>query len=281
MKEGVTAVMQWVLYHLFSRQCFDIVDLMLAEMEDVIYSAIRRHLLYGPYLFALLRMAKLVDIISYRMLPCTISTYSPAPATNIRHRYRALLVQAVGVLAAGGAEEEAPRMDIPVVPASLRCQNYSSLPMGRDQVESSNSRSSDFECTVLRELTSLRSQFERHTDYVAHMMHNMWEQVQDLREAIGLPRSTPPMPRVSSGRSPREPPCPPTSTDMPTSAGTAAPSSVAVERLMPHTGATEEDHATTGEATPASVVRPTIEDDTTAAAEVSSTAFADVDEAAG
>ncbi|KAF0930893.1 hypothetical protein E2562_036987 [Oryza meyeriana var. granulata] len=69
---------------------------------------------------------------------------------------------------------------------------------------------------------------------------------------------------------------------MPTSASTAALSSAAVERLTPHTGATEEDPATAGEATPASViVRPTTEDNTTVAAEVSSTAFADVDEAAG
>ncbi|KAF0904338.1 hypothetical protein E2562_033411 [Oryza meyeriana var. granulata] len=67
-KEGVTAVMQWVLYHLFSQQRFDIVDLMLAKMEDVIYSAIGRQLPYGPYLFALLRMAELVDIVSYKML---------------------------------------------------------------------------------------------------------------------------------------------------------------------------------------------------------------------
>ncbi|KAF0908020.1 hypothetical protein E2562_022880 [Oryza meyeriana var. granulata] len=49
---------------------------------------------------------------------------------------------------------------------------------------------------------------------------------------------------------------------------------------MPHTCATEEDPATAGEATPASVMRPTIEDDT-ASAEVSSTAFADVNEATG
>ncbi|KAF0922178.1 hypothetical protein E2562_027777 [Oryza meyeriana var. granulata] len=68
---------------------------------------------------------------------------------------------------------------------------------------------------------------------------------------------------------------------MPTSAGIAAPPSAAVERLTPHTGATEEDPTTAGEATPAYVVRPTTEDDTTTAAEVSSTAFADVDEAAG
>ncbi|KAF0930217.1 hypothetical protein E2562_030862 [Oryza meyeriana var. granulata] len=60
-----------------------------------------------------------------------------------------------------------------------------------------------------------------------------------------------------------------------------APSSAVVERLMPHTGATEEDPASAGEVTPASVMRPTIEDDTTTAAKVSSTAFADVDEAAG
>ncbi|KAF0900351.1 hypothetical protein E2562_031101 [Oryza meyeriana var. granulata] len=92
------------------------------------------------------------------------------------------------------------------------------------------------------------------------------------------------MPPTSTERSPREPPCPSTSTDMPTSAGTATSSSVAVEQLMPHTNATKEDPATTREATPASVfVRPipTTEDDTTAAAEESSTAFADVDEAAG
>ncbi|KAF0917895.1 hypothetical protein E2562_021620 [Oryza meyeriana var. granulata] len=68
---------------------------------------------------------------------------------------------------------------------------------------------------------------------------------------------------------------------MPTLAGTTALSSVAVERLTPPTGATEEDPATTGEATPSSIVLPTIEDDTTAAAEVSSTAFTDFDEAAG
>ncbi|KAF0915298.1 hypothetical protein E2562_035333 [Oryza meyeriana var. granulata] len=89
------------------------------------------------------------------------------------------------------------------------------------------------------------------------------------------------MPRASSDRSPREPPCPPTSTDMPTSASTSAPSSVVVERLTPHIGATKEDPPTVGEATPAPVVRPTKEDDTTAVAEVSSTAFTDVDEAAG
>ncbi|KAF0909562.1 hypothetical protein E2562_037188 [Oryza meyeriana var. granulata] len=70
------------------------------------------------------------------------------------------------------------------------------------------------------------------------------------------------------------------STDMPTSAGTAAPSSAAVERLTPHTGATEEDPATAGEVTPASIVRPTTEDNTTVAAEVSSTAFADINEVA-
>ncbi|KAF0906262.1 hypothetical protein E2562_009639 [Oryza meyeriana var. granulata] len=82
-------------------------------------------------------------------------------------------------------------------------------------------------------------------------------------------------------RSPREPPCPPTSTGMPTLAGTVAPSSVAVERLTPLTGATEEDPATAGEVMPASIVLPTTEDDTTATAEVSSIAFADIDEAAG
>ncbi|KAF0911330.1 hypothetical protein E2562_008219 [Oryza meyeriana var. granulata] len=63
--------------------------------------------------------------------------------------------------------------------------------------------------------------------------------------------------------------------------GIAALSFVAVERLTPHTGATEEDPDTAGEGTPASVMRPTTEDDTTAAAEVSSTAFVDVDKAAG
>ncbi|KAF0914771.1 hypothetical protein E2562_031378 [Oryza meyeriana var. granulata] len=67
---------------------------------------------------------------------------------------------------------------------------------------------------------------------------------------------------------------------MPTLAGTAAPSFVAVERLTPLTRATEEDPATAGEATPASIVLPTTEDDTTAAVEVSFTAFADIDEAA-
>ncbi|KAF0910305.1 hypothetical protein E2562_001488 [Oryza meyeriana var. granulata] len=218
-KEGVTAVMQWVLYHLFSRQRFDIVDLMLAEMEDVIYNAIGCQLPYGPYLFALLRMAELVDIVSYRMLPCTISTYSPAPVIDRRHGDRALPVPAAGVPAVDSAEEEAPREDIPV---------------------------------------------------------------QDLREATRFPRSAPPMPRASSNRSPREPPCPPTSTDMPTSAGTAAPSSAVVERLTSCTGATEEDPATVREVTLASVVvRPTTEDDTTAIAEVSSTAFTNVDETAG
>ncbi|KAF0929186.1 hypothetical protein E2562_016424 [Oryza meyeriana var. granulata] len=92
------------------------------------------------------------------------------------------------------------------------------------------------------------------------------------------------MPPASTDRSPQEPPCPPTSTDMPTSAGTAAPSSTAVKRPTPHTGATEEDPATSREATPTSVVVrpvPTIEDDTTTVIEVSSTAFADVDKAAG
>ncbi|KAF0905042.1 hypothetical protein E2562_000852 [Oryza meyeriana var. granulata] len=281
VKEGVTTVMQWVLYHLFNRQRFDIIDLMLAEMEDVIYSAIGCQLPYGPYLFALLQTTELVNIVSYRMLPCTISTYSPASTTDRRHGDKALLVRAAGVPAANGVEEEAPRVDIPVVLASLRRQHYSSLPVGRDHVESSSSRSSDFECTVLRELTSLCSQFERHTKYVPRMMHDMWEQVQDLKETIGLPRSTPPMPRASSDRSPQEPPCPPTSTDMPTSAGVAAPFSAAVEQLTPLTGATEEDPATAGEATPASIVLPTIEDNTTVAAEVSSTAFADVDKAAG
>ncbi|KAF0888558.1 hypothetical protein E2562_014765 [Oryza meyeriana var. granulata] len=68
---------------------------------------------------------------------------------------------------------------------------------------------------------------------------------------------------------------------MPTSAGIATPSSAAVERLTPHIGAIEKDPATAGEATLASIVRPTIEEDTTAAAEVSSTPFADVDEATG
>ncbi|KAF0895753.1 hypothetical protein E2562_014362 [Oryza meyeriana var. granulata] len=250
-------------------------------MEDVIYSAIERQLPYGPYLFALLRTVELVDIVSYRMLPCTISTYSPAPAIDKRHGDRALPVRAASMPATDGAEEEAPRVDIPVVPASLRCQRYSSLPVGRDQAESSSSRSSDFECTVLQELTSLRSQFKRHIEYVARMMHDMWEQVQDLREVTGLPLSAPPMPRTSSDRSPREPPCPPTSTDMPTSADTAAPSSAAVERLTPLTSATKEDPATAGEATLASIVLPTTKDDTAAAAEVSSTAFADIDEAAG
>ncbi|KAF0910344.1 hypothetical protein E2562_001524 [Oryza meyeriana var. granulata] len=67
---------------------------------------------------------------------------------------------------------------------------------------------------------------------------------------------------------------------MPTSAGTTAPSSAAVERLTPHTGATKEDPATTGEATPASVIIATTEGDTTAPAKVSPTAFADIDEAA-
>ncbi|KAF0889750.1 hypothetical protein E2562_030524 [Oryza meyeriana var. granulata] len=158
--------------------------------------------------------------------------------------------------AADDAEEEAPREDILVVPTSLRRQRCSSLQVGRDQ-------------------------FEHHTDYVARMMHDMWEQVQDLREATGLPRFAPLMPRASSDRSPRELPCPPTSTNIPTSAGTAAQSSTTVEQLTPHTSATEEDPATTGEATPASVVvRPTTEDDTTVAAEVSSTALANVDEAA-
>ncbi|KAF0927335.1 hypothetical protein E2562_031948 [Oryza meyeriana var. granulata] len=235
--------MQWVLYHLFSRQRFDIVNLMLAEMKDAIYSTIGRQLPYGPYLFVLLRTAELFDIVSYRMLPCTISTYSPAPAIDRRHGDRALLVPAAGVPATNGAEE-APREDILVIPANLQRQRYSSLLVGRDQAESSSSRSNDFECTVLRELTSLHSQFKCHTDYVAPMMHDMWEQVHDLRDAIGFPRSAPPMPRAFSDRSPWEPPCPPTSTDMPTLASTAAPSSTALERLTPRTSATEEDHAT-------------------------------------
>ncbi|KAF0888611.1 hypothetical protein E2562_016078 [Oryza meyeriana var. granulata] len=146
-------------------------------MENVIYSAIGRQLPYGPYLFALLRMAELVNIVSYRMLTCTISTYSPAPMTDRRHVDRALPVRAAGVPAVDGAEEEAPRVDIPIVPTSLRRQCYSSLPVGKDQVESSSSRSSDFECTVLRELMSLRSQFKRHTVNVARVMHDMWEHV--------------------------------------------------------------------------------------------------------
>ncbi|KAF0935326.1 hypothetical protein E2562_032030 [Oryza meyeriana var. granulata] len=120
-KEGVTAMMQWVLYHLFSQRRFDIINPILEEMEDVIYSAIGRQLPYGPYLFALLRMAELVDIVSYRMLPCTIGTYSPALATDRRHGDKALLVRAAGVPVAGGAKEEATRVDIPVVLASLRC----------------------------------------------------------------------------------------------------------------------------------------------------------------
>ncbi|KAF0930892.1 hypothetical protein E2562_036986 [Oryza meyeriana var. granulata] len=150
---------------------------MLAEIEDVIYSAIERQLPYGPYLFALFRTAELVDIVSYRMLPCTINTYSPAPATDRRHKDKALPVPAAGVPAANGGEEEAPREDILVIPTNLRRQRYSSLPVGRDQAESSSSRSSDFECTVLQELMSLRSKFERHIDYVARMMHDMWERV--------------------------------------------------------------------------------------------------------
>ncbi|KAF0896187.1 hypothetical protein E2562_019676 [Oryza meyeriana var. granulata] len=194
-------------------------------------------------------------------------------------------------------DDEGPR------PPRVDYTCYKETGMRRDQVESSSSRSNDIECTVLRELTSLRSQFERHIDYIARMMHDMWEQAQDLREAIGFPHSAPPMPHASSERSPQEPPCPPTYTDMPTSAGTTAPSSAIVERLTPHTGATEEDPTTAGEATPASVVRSTTEDDTSccredhpptqedpasttegdtsAPAEVSASAFPDVDEAAG
>ncbi|KAF0915262.1 hypothetical protein E2562_035211 [Oryza meyeriana var. granulata] len=215
-------------------------------MEDVIYSAI----------------GQLVDIVSYRMLPCTITTYSPALAIDRRHGDRALPVPA-----ADGAKEEAPREDIPVVPLVY-----------------------DVIITVLywqagirRSLATLGA-FERHTNYIARMMHDMWEQVQDLREAIGLPCSAPPMPRASTDRSAQKPPCPPMSTNMPTLAGTAAPPSAAVERLTLHTGAIEEDPATTGEATPVSVVVrpiPTTEDDTTVAVEVSSTSFADIDKIAG
>ncbi|KAF0922510.1 hypothetical protein E2562_037410 [Oryza meyeriana var. granulata] len=112
-KEGVTVVMQWVLYHLFNRECFDIVDLMLVEMEDAIYSAIKRQLPHDPYLFALLLTAELVDIVSYRMLPCTINSYSPASATYRRHRDRALPMLAAGVPATDCAEEGAHWEDIP------------------------------------------------------------------------------------------------------------------------------------------------------------------------
>ncbi|KAF0901411.1 hypothetical protein E2562_000292 [Oryza meyeriana var. granulata] len=68
---------------------------------------------------------------------------------------------------------------------------------------------------------------------------------------------------------------------MPTSVGRAAPSSASVERLTPLTGATEEGLVTAGEVMLAFIVLPTSEDDTAAATEVSSTAFADVDEVAG
>ncbi|KAF0904339.1 hypothetical protein E2562_033412 [Oryza meyeriana var. granulata] len=63
--------------------------------------------------------------------------------------------------------------------------------------------------------------------------------------------------------------------DMPTLAGTAAPSSTVVERLTPLTGATK-DHPPTKE-DPAN----TVEGDTTAPAKVSASAFPDIDEAAG
>ncbi|KAF0909904.1 hypothetical protein E2562_001169 [Oryza meyeriana var. granulata] len=268
-------------------------------MEDVIYNAIGCQLPYGPNLFALLRTAKLVDIVSYRMLPCTISTYSPAPVINRRHGDRALPVQATSVPAADGAEEEAPRVDIPVVPANLRRQRYSSLPVGMDQAESSSSRSSDFADVdeVAGRPTPLTGATEDHpptekdpastaegdTTALAEVSASAFL---DVDEAAGRPT---PLTGATEDRTPTEEDPASTTEGDTTAPSEASPTAIvdsdeAAGRQMPLTSVIEDraptakDTATTVEGPPTSVVVATIEGDTTATAEVSSTVVAETDD---
>lgn len=57
-KEGLTHLQQWVLSHLIRKIPFDLWDLMLCEIEDVIYEGFRtkRHMHYAHWLTYLIRM---------------------------------------------------------------------------------------------------------------------------------------------------------------------------------------------------------------------------------
>lgn len=58
-REGLTCLQQWLLLHLVSQTPFDIWDLMLCEMEDVILEGFRgkRHMPYAHWISYLLWMA--------------------------------------------------------------------------------------------------------------------------------------------------------------------------------------------------------------------------------
>src|SRR5438105_6894243 len=51
--EALTAPQQWLLSYIFHQMPFDIVDLLLCEMEDIIFDGVRvrRQLAYGHFIY--------------------------------------------------------------------------------------------------------------------------------------------------------------------------------------------------------------------------------------
>ena len=105
------APQQWLLSYIFHHTLFDIVDLLLCEVEDIIFDGIRmrRQLAYGHFLCHILSMLfprhRLQPVTS---LPEIYSYYRPPRATDRRLGQRALQAahQQMGLEAAAEAAEE-------------------------------------------------------------------------------------------------------------------------------------------------------------------------------
>ena len=75
-REEFTLLHQWVVAAILRRQLFDLADLLIGEMEEVISERVGgRHLVYGPYICYLLRRIGLVTEEQYEALPKVTTNY--------------------------------------------------------------------------------------------------------------------------------------------------------------------------------------------------------------
>lgn len=83
--ERVIILHQWLLCFLLRHKIFDLTDLLLAQMEDVVYEGIEaRQLPFAPYICLMLRRARVMTEEEYSALSEITTFFSPAELSNSR-----------------------------------------------------------------------------------------------------------------------------------------------------------------------------------------------------
>lgn len=84
-RERVIILHQWLLCFLLRHEVFDLTDLLLAQMEDVIYEGIGAcQLPFAPYICLLLRTTGVMTETEYAVLPEITAVFSPAEPFDSR-----------------------------------------------------------------------------------------------------------------------------------------------------------------------------------------------------